>query len=119
MQDATTSAPDIQAESVIPQKKRRRSKQAQSPTKTVRRRKKPAAANTSDPASKRKSKLVSSTEDVSEPVSLPVSVPGWLKVETQAADQRWPSVNGWLISCFKLANVAGGLVPVAEYIDGL
>ncbi|TMS21206.1 Histone-lysine N-methyltransferase NSD2 [Larimichthys crocea] len=85
-QDATTSAPDIQAESVIPQKKRRRSKQAQSPTKTVRRRKKPAAANTSDPASKRKSKLVSSTEDVSEPVSLPVSVP--VKRERKKTSKR-------------------------------
>ncbi|XP_051248802.1 histone-lysine N-methyltransferase NSD2 isoform X2 [Dicentrarchus labrax] len=72
-QDPTTSAPDTQAESVIPQKKKRRPKQAQSPTKTVRRRKKSATDNTSDPATKRKSKLlVSSTDDISEPVSVPV-----------------------------------------------
>ncbi|XP_070776035.1 histone-lysine N-methyltransferase NSD2 [Enoplosus armatus] len=73
--DPTTSVPDTQAESAVPQKKRRRPKQPQSPTKTVRRRKKSATDNTSDPVKKRKSKLVSSTGDVSEPVSLPVSVP--------------------------------------------
>ncbi|XP_073340595.1 histone-lysine N-methyltransferase NSD2 [Pagrus major] len=75
-QDPTTSAPDLQAESVIPQKKKRRPRQAQSTTKTVRRRKKSPTDNTSAPVRKRKSKPVSSTEDVLEPASLPVSVPG-------------------------------------------
>ncbi|XP_067335712.1 histone-lysine N-methyltransferase NSD2 isoform X1 [Channa argus] len=74
-QDPTTLAPYVQAESAVPLKKKRRPKQAQSPTKTVRRRKKFATDNSSDPAKKRKSKLVSSTDDVSEPVSLPVSIP--------------------------------------------
>ncbi|XP_070835834.1 histone-lysine N-methyltransferase NSD2 isoform X1 [Chaetodon trifascialis] len=74
-QGPTTSAPDIQAESIIPQKRKRRPKQAQSPAKTVRRRKKSTVDSTSDPVKKRKSKLVSSTEDISEQVSLPVSVP--------------------------------------------
>ncbi|KAM7376370.1 hypothetical protein PAMP_006111 [Pampus punctatissimus] len=75
-QDPTTSPPDIQAESVVPPKKKRRPKQVQSPTKTVRRRKKPATDNnTSDPANKRKSKIDSSTDNISEPVSLLVSVP--------------------------------------------
>ncbi|XP_045918929.1 histone-lysine N-methyltransferase NSD2 isoform X2 [Micropterus dolomieu] len=74
-QDPTTSAPDLQAESAIPQKKKRRPKQAQSSTKTVRRRKKSATDNTADPVRKRKSKLGSSTGDVSEHVSLEVSVP--------------------------------------------
>ncbi|XP_074465891.1 histone-lysine N-methyltransferase NSD2 isoform X2 [Sebastes fasciatus] len=74
-QDPTTCAPDLQAESVVPQKKKRRPRQAQSPTKTVRRRKKPAADNASDPVRKRKPKLVSSTDVISEPISLPVSVP--------------------------------------------
>ncbi|XP_068436873.1 histone-lysine N-methyltransferase NSD2 isoform X2 [Clinocottus analis] len=70
-QDPTTSAPDLQAETVIPQRKKRVPRQAQSPTKTVRRRKKSAT----DPVKKRKSKLVSSTDNITEPVSLPVSVP--------------------------------------------
>uniref|UniRef100_UPI0037E9A131 histone-lysine N-methyltransferase NSD2 n=1 Tax=Semicossyphus pulcher TaxID=241346 RepID=UPI0037E9A131 len=74
-QDSTTSTPDIQSESVIPQKKKRRPRQAQSPTKAVRRRKKPATDSASNPAKKRKPKLVSSTADISEPVSLPVSLP--------------------------------------------
>lgn len=54
----------------------------------MRRRKKSPTDNTSAPVRKRKPKLVSSTEDVLEQVSLPVSVPGWLKVETRAADLR-------------------------------
>nr|XP_046269427.1 histone-lysine N-methyltransferase NSD2 isoform X3 [Scatophagus argus] len=74
-QDLATSAPDTQAESVLPQKKRSGPKQAQSPTKTVRRRKKSATEDTSDPVKKRKSKQVSSTEDMLAPVSLPLSVP--------------------------------------------
>uniref|UniRef100_A0A8D0DAX0 PWWP domain-containing protein n=1 Tax=Sander lucioperca TaxID=283035 RepID=A0A8D0DAX0_SANLU len=86
-QDPTTSAPDLQAESVVAQKKKRRPRQAQPSTKTVRRRKKTATDNTSDAGKKRKSKLVSSTDNVAEAISLPVSLPGWLKVETQA---------GWL-----------------------
>lgn len=87
-QDPITSALDIQAGSVVSQKKKRRPRKSQSPTKTVRRRKKFATDSTSDPAKKRNSKLVSSTEDISESVSHPVSVPGWLKIETWAADQH-------------------------------
>ncbi len=78
----------MQAESVVPQKKKRRTKQAQSPTKTVRRRKKSGMDNTSDPVRKRKPKLVSSTDDISGPGSLPVSVPGWLKTETWGLNQH-------------------------------
>ncbi|XP_054470085.1 histone-lysine N-methyltransferase NSD2 [Anoplopoma fimbria] len=74
-QDPTTSAPELQAETVIPQRKQRRPRQPRSPTKTVRRRKKSATDNTSDPVKKRKPKLVSSTDNVTEPDSLPVSVP--------------------------------------------
>ncbi|KAM9340753.1 histone-lysine N-methyltransferase NSD2 [Symphorus nematophorus] len=84
--DPTTSAPDIQAESIIPQKKKRRPRQAQSPAKTVRRRKKSATDNTSDPVKKRKSKLVSSTEDIAAPVSLPLSVP--VKRERKKTSKR-------------------------------
>nr|XP_019961854.1 PREDICTED: histone-lysine N-methyltransferase NSD2-like isoform X1 [Paralichthys olivaceus] len=60
---------------VVPQKKKRRPKQTPSPTKTVRRRKKSAVEKSSDPVRKRKSKLVSPTDDSSEHVSPPVSVP--------------------------------------------
>uniref|UniRef100_A0A3B4THW9 Nuclear receptor binding SET domain protein 2 n=1 Tax=Seriola dumerili TaxID=41447 RepID=A0A3B4THW9_SERDU len=88
LQDPTTSEADIQAESAAPQKKKRRPKQAQSPAKTQRRRKKSATDNSSDPVKKRKSKLVSSTDDVYDPDSLPVSVPGRLKVETCAPDHQ-------------------------------
>ncbi|XP_069575662.1 histone-lysine N-methyltransferase NSD2 [Brachyistius frenatus] len=76
-QSSTNSAPDIEAVSVVPQKKKRRSKQPQSPAKTVRRRKiKSAADITCDPVRKRKIKLVSATDEISGGVSLPVSVPG-------------------------------------------
>ncbi|KAK2826740.1 hypothetical protein Q5P01_020954 [Channa striata] len=74
-QDPSTFAQYVQAESAVPLKKKRRPKQAPSPTKTVRRRKKVETNNPSDPAKKRKSKLISSTDAVSEPVSLPVSIP--------------------------------------------
>ncbi|KAI4803676.1 hypothetical protein KUCAC02_025337 [Chaenocephalus aceratus] len=72
-QDATTSAPDLEAESVIPQKKKRRPRQPQSPTKIVRRQKK-STTDTTAPVKKRKSKLVSSTDNISEPVPLPLAV---------------------------------------------
>ncbi|XP_042357025.1 histone-lysine N-methyltransferase NSD2 [Plectropomus leopardus] len=89
-QDPTTSAPDIQAESVVPQKKKRRPRQAQSPTKTVRRRKKTATDDTSSgPVKKRKSKLVSSTGDLLEPISLPVSVP--VKRQRKKTTKRPPT----------------------------
>ncbi|XP_039993675.1 histone-lysine N-methyltransferase NSD2 isoform X2 [Xiphias gladius] len=84
--DPNTAQPVIQAESSIPQKKKRRPKQAQSPNKTVRRRKKSAMADSSDPVKKRKSKLVSLTDDDSEPVSLPVSVP--VKRERKKTSKR-------------------------------
>lgn len=85
----------------------------------MRRRKKSATDNTADPVRKRKSKLGSSTGDVSEHVSLEVSVPGWLKVETRAAAQ---AISRGLVKCgcswyvftravesraFKLPYVAG------------
>ncbi|XP_051807346.1 histone-lysine N-methyltransferase NSD2 [Acanthochromis polyacanthus] len=64
------------SESGVPQKKKRRPRQPQSPTKTVRRKKASATGNASDPVRKRqKAKPVSSTEDVSEAFSLPLSVP--------------------------------------------
>uniref|UniRef100_UPI003AAA9815 histone-lysine N-methyltransferase NSD2 n=1 Tax=Centroberyx gerrardi TaxID=166262 RepID=UPI003AAA9815 len=66
-QDPTTSAPETQAESVVPQRKKRKPKQP--PTKTVKKIKSASATgNTSEPVKKRKSKMVSSTGDVSEPV---------------------------------------------------
>ncbi|XP_026164994.1 histone-lysine N-methyltransferase NSD2 isoform X2 [Mastacembelus armatus] len=71
-QGPTTSFLDIQVESVIPQKKKRRPKQVQSPTKTVRRRKKCAMDNNSESVKGKKSNLVSSTVDISDPVSVPV-----------------------------------------------
>ncbi|XP_031729091.1 histone-lysine N-methyltransferase NSD2 isoform X2 [Anarrhichthys ocellatus] len=74
-QDPTTCAPDLQTETVVPQRKRRRPRQAQSPTKTVRRRKTSATDNSSDPGKNRKSEPVSSTDNITEPVSLPVSAP--------------------------------------------
>lgn len=74
-QNPSASAADIQDESLVPQKKKRRPKQADSPTKIVRRRKKSAADGTCEPVRKRKTKQVSSTDDLSEAVSLPVSVP--------------------------------------------
>ncbi|KAM9842555.1 histone-lysine N-methyltransferase NSD2 [Aulostomus maculatus] len=67
-QDPTASAPDAQAESVVPQKKRR-PKQDQSPTKTVRRRKKLATNDVSDPTNtikrerKKKRPLMDATAD--------------------------------------------------------
>ncbi|AWP16004.1 putative histone-lysine N-methyltransferase NSD2 [Scophthalmus maximus] len=71
LMDPVTPEPANQAESLVPQKKRRKpNNQTPSPTKTVRRRKPPA-----DPVKKRKSKLAASPEGVSELVSLPVSVP--------------------------------------------
>nr|XP_033498962.1 histone-lysine N-methyltransferase NSD2 isoform X1 [Epinephelus lanceolatus]XP_033498963.1 histone-lysine N-methyltransferase NSD2 isoform X1 [Epinephelus lanceolatus]XP_033498964.1 histone-lysine N-methyltransferase NSD2 isoform X1 [Epinephelus lanceolatus] len=87
-QDPTTSAADVEAGSVAPQKKRR-PRQAQSPKKTVRRRKKSAADSTSEPMKKRKSKLVSSTGDISEPISLPVSVP--VKRQRKKMSKRPPT----------------------------
>ncbi|CAJ1074664.1 histone-lysine N-methyltransferase NSD2 [Xyrichtys novacula] len=72
-QDSTSLTSDNQPESVTPQRKKRRPRQAQSPTKTVRRRRKKSATDdTSDPMKKRKSKLASSTDDIAE---LVVSVP--------------------------------------------
>ncbi|XP_029316667.1 histone-lysine N-methyltransferase NSD2 isoform X2 [Cottoperca gobio] len=88
-QDPTTSAPDVQAESVIPEKKKRKPRQAQSPTKTVRRRTTSAADNTSDPVKKRKSKPVSSTNDISEAVSFAVSVP--VKRQRKRTPKRPPT----------------------------
>ncbi|XP_020505337.2 histone-lysine N-methyltransferase NSD2 isoform X1 [Labrus bergylta] len=74
-QDSTSSTPDIQSESVIAPKKKRRPRQAETATKTVRRRKKTATDGTCDPVRIRKPKQVSSTVDLSEPVALQVSVP--------------------------------------------
>ncbi|XP_059209725.1 histone-lysine N-methyltransferase NSD2 isoform X2 [Centropristis striata] len=88
-QEPTTSAPDLEDESVVPQKKKGRPRQAQPSTKTVRRRKKSATDNTSDPVKKRKSKAVSSTGDLLEPVSLPVSVP--VKRQRKNRSKRPPS----------------------------
>ncbi|XP_032382389.1 histone-lysine N-methyltransferase NSD2 [Etheostoma spectabile] len=88
-QDPTTSASDLQAESVVPQKKKRRTRQAPSSTKTVRRRKKPATDKTSDPGKKRKSKLVSSTDNMAEPISLPVSLP--VKRQRKKTSERPPT----------------------------
>ncbi|XP_029350268.1 histone-lysine N-methyltransferase NSD2 [Echeneis naucrates] len=74
--DPTTPEPDKQtAESALPQKKKRRPKQAQPHTKTVRRWQKSTVSNSSNPVKKRNSKLVSSTDEVSHPDSLPISVP--------------------------------------------
>ncbi|TNN39145.1 Histone-lysine N-methyltransferase NSD2 [Liparis tanakae] len=71
-QDPTTSsAPDLQAATVPPQRKKRTPRQAPAPTKTTRGRR----TSATDPVKKRKSKLVSSTDDMTEPVSLPVSAP--------------------------------------------
>ncbi|XP_041668628.1 histone-lysine N-methyltransferase NSD2 [Cheilinus undulatus] len=75
-QDSTSSTPDIQSEPVIPLKKKRRPRQPKSPTKTVRGRKKSITDSTCDLVKKRKPKLVSSTDNISDPVSLLVSVPG-------------------------------------------
>lgn len=61
----------MQAESLAPQKKRK-PRQPQSPTKTVRRRKK-NDDNMSDPMKKRKPKQVPPTEGVLDPSSVPVS----------------------------------------------
>uniref|UniRef100_A0A3P8S1T9 Nuclear receptor binding SET domain protein 2 n=1 Tax=Amphiprion percula TaxID=161767 RepID=A0A3P8S1T9_AMPPE len=96
---ANPSAPELG----VPQKKKRRPRQPQSPTKTVRRKKISATGNASDPVRKRKkTKLVSSTDDVSEAFSLPLSVPGRLKFETLAAQQEYPSVN-----CCSYVSVQG------------
>lgn len=80
------SVPGEQAEPVVPQKKKRISKQGHSPIKTARRKKTCAVDNTCEPVKKRKTKVVSSTDDVSEAASLPVSVPGWLKLEDLVAN---------------------------------
>uniref|UniRef100_A0A3Q1FI14 Nuclear receptor binding SET domain protein 2 n=1 Tax=Acanthochromis polyacanthus TaxID=80966 RepID=A0A3Q1FI14_9TELE len=90
------SQPQDASESGVPQKKKRRPRQPQSPTKTVRRKKASATGNASDPVRKRqKAKPVSSTEDVSEAFSLPLSVPGWLKVESLASHRKYPAVKCW------------------------
>lgn len=88
MQNSSKSVSGKQGKPVVPQKKKRISKQGHSPTKTARRKKTSAADNTSEPVKKGKTKEVSSTNDVSEVASLPVSVPGWLKVEDLSADRR-------------------------------
>ncbi|KAM3595422.1 uncharacterized protein V6R79_023281 [Siganus canaliculatus] len=68
----TTSAPDAPA---LPQKKRRRANQTQSPNKTVRRRKKSATDDAAPkPVKKRKPKAAPPTEDASGP--FPLSLPG-------------------------------------------
>nr|XP_040056257.1 histone-lysine N-methyltransferase NSD2 isoform X1 [Gasterosteus aculeatus aculeatus]XP_040056258.1 histone-lysine N-methyltransferase NSD2 isoform X1 [Gasterosteus aculeatus aculeatus]XP_040056259.1 histone-lysine N-methyltransferase NSD2 isoform X1 [Gasterosteus aculeatus aculeatus] len=79
-QDPTTSAP-LQAETVVPEKKKRRPRQAASPAKTVGRRN-----NTSEPVKKRKPKVASLTADVTEPVPLPLSVKRQRK-KTSSADK--------------------------------
>ena len=73
--------PGTQAGPVVSQKKKRRPRKAQSPTKTGRIKKKSAPNNTCDLVKKKREKLVPATDDNSEAVSLLVSVPGWLKVE--------------------------------------
>lgn len=71
-----TSAPDVQPDSAVPQKRKRRPKGALSLTAERRRRKNKSVVNTtSKPVRKRKTKLVSPTEDIPEAGSLPVSVP--------------------------------------------
>uniref|UniRef100_A0A668VGQ8 PWWP domain-containing protein n=1 Tax=Oreochromis aureus TaxID=47969 RepID=A0A668VGQ8_OREAU len=87
LQNSSKSVSGKQGKPVVPQKKKRISKQGHSPTKTARRKKTSAADNTSEPVKKGKTKEVSSTNDVSEVASLPVSVPGWLKVEDLSADR--------------------------------
>ncbi|XP_029937635.1 histone-lysine N-methyltransferase NSD2 isoform X2 [Myripristis murdjan] len=68
-QDPATSA--ALANSVVPQRKKRKPRQSQLLTKTGKQMKSVSAmANSPDPVKKRKSKMVSSTGDVSEPVSV-------------------------------------------------
>ncbi|XP_041828591.1 histone-lysine N-methyltransferase NSD2 isoform X2 [Melanotaenia boesemani] len=70
----TGSAADAQVEAAAPRKKKRRPKEVQSVTKMERSQMK-SVTNTRDPAKKRKTKLVSLTDDKPEAVSLLVSVP--------------------------------------------
>ncbi|XP_047466238.1 histone-lysine N-methyltransferase NSD2 [Mugil cephalus] len=86
--DPSSSAPATQTGSVVPQKKKRRPKEAQSPDKVVRRRKK-SATDASGPTRKRKTKQGPSAEDVSEAVSLPVSVS--VKRERKKRSKRPPT----------------------------
>uniref|UniRef100_H3D4D3 Nuclear receptor binding SET domain protein 2 n=1 Tax=Tetraodon nigroviridis TaxID=99883 RepID=H3D4D3_TETNG len=82
-----------------PQKKRRRSKQAQTPQKTARR-KKSAAENSSDPVKKRrKSKPSPSAEEAPGSVSAAPSVPGQWEVEPQQSPVRQRGAKSDLLAC--------------------